>query len=218
MTSPPGPCSSLRAASVSRLADEPELTKTLYLTPSQSRPFLLEGADVGRLRQDGVVLLQQCAHGVEVLAGDVVLHQRPIEAGRVGGRCCVGHQNGPLNSMLWRSGRSSGSQPRRVALPRGRGRRRRWSGRWGRTVLPERASSDSRRREAHAAEAQVAHALEPLGHLGDDLGGRPAAEPAGIDHQQPAGPFDRHRDRVDVERAEPDRDRSPRRWMPTSSR
>ena len=59
MTSPPGRAAPCRAASVSRLADEPELTKTLCWTPSQSRPFLLEGADLARLRQDRIVLAQQ---------------------------------------------------------------------------------------------------------------------------------------------------------------
>ena len=44
MISPP-PCSSFSAASVSRLADEPELTKDAVLHAEPVRPFVLEGAD-----------------------------------------------------------------------------------------------------------------------------------------------------------------------------
>src|SRR6185437_16841422 len=73
------------------------------------RPIFLEGVDILRLREDWIVLTEQIANRVEILARDIVFHQRPIEAGRTRYGGC--HQNGPLNSMLRRSARSSGSQP-----------------------------------------------------------------------------------------------------------
>src|SRR5262245_32785732 len=78
------------------------------LDTEPARPLLFEGADVGGLRQDRVLLLEQVADRVQVLGEDVVLHQRPGEGPRGG---LGGHQKGPLNSMDARSARSGGSQP-----------------------------------------------------------------------------------------------------------
>jgi len=38
------------------------------------------------LRKNGVVLAQQIANRVQIFAGNVIFHQRPIEAGNTGGR------------------------------------------------------------------------------------------------------------------------------------
>ena len=207
MTSPPSPCSSRSAASVTRLADEPELTNTLCFTPSHARPLLLERADVLRLREDRVVLLEQIDHRVEVFAGDVVLHQRPGQLARRGasGRhvrplldtlrfaeCPTGrkprtYQNGPLNSMLCRSARSAGSQPRRAAfdqVARGGGD---GPGVGVERVFQRRRRRAGRRGEAHPLEAEVARSPWSCSATrGDDLGRRPAVRPRRIDDEQPA--------------------------------
>jgi hypothetical protein len=57
--------------------------------PEPIRPLALEGADVGGLRQDRVVLPQELDHRVEIGAGDVVVHERPARRrprGRKNGR------------------------------------------------------------------------------------------------------------------------------------
>ena len=120
MTSP-GPAGSRRAAIVTRLAEEPELTKTLCFTPSQRGPFLLEGPDLLRLGQDqpalAGVLRQEANHFVEVVPRDVVLHQRPVEMGKHG---CAAHRIVSLH-FRFMPRRQDGAD---------RGRRRRRQPRW----------------------------------------------------------------------------------------
>ncbi len=67
------------------------------------RPFLLEELHLLRLGEDRVVGLQEADHRLQVVARDVVAHQRPR------------HQNGPRNTTSFASGFATGSQP--VARP-----------------------------------------------------------------------------------------------------
>ena len=166
----------------------PEFTKTLYFTPTQSRPFLLEGAD----------LLADCVRmgsswrkivddRVQVLPDDVVLHERPIEAAAAADNGFGIHQNGPLKTTLCSPGFSSGIQPGlrpldQVAGGRGDGAavgiveifqiRRRWAG---------------DRRRSRRGPPGTGSALQAFGHRGDDLGTRAAARSSRYRPPQPAG-------------------------------
>ena len=139
MTSPPGPYSLLQRGQrqqVGRRAGVDEdavLRRRASATTPPRRLRTLAG-----LRQDRVVLVQQVADRVEVVALDVVLHQRPVRRPLLGELLTASERSLEFDAL--KSARSSGSQP--VAPPRpGRGPRRRWCGRWGRTGLPAPASS-----------------------------------------------------------------------------
>ena len=67
------------------------------------------------------------------------------------------HQNGPLNSMLWRSGRSSGSQPVACPFDQVAGSGGDGAGVGIEQFFQRRRRRTGRRREAQPAQAQVAH-------------------------------------------------------------
>ena len=195
---------SLSAASVTRLADEPELTKTLCFTPSQSDHSLLEGADVARLREDRVVLPQEAqtaSRSSRVMLFFISGQSRPACRVEVGA-----HQNGPLNSTPCRSGLVLGN-------PAGFGPFHQVAGGGGdrpgvgiEQVLQARGGRAGDGGEARAAEAEGrARPSAARATRGDDLGAGAAGRPAVVHHEQPPGLLRRRGDRVHVERAEPDR-------------